>query len=129
MEFIEQYAADDGSDDKVEISIVGGDEVTTYSDGEFIHDRESVQDQDDGWGTWNGLFWSWGNWGEHDLLKNFGKKTKKFEEDLYARLKQHFFMQFLMEHIIQDWKIRRNLLILLGEKFLISSNSKRNFYK
>lgn len=46
MEFIEQYAADDGSDDKVEISIVGGDEVTTYSDGEFIYDRESVQDQD-----------------------------------------------------------------------------------
>lgn len=48
MEFIEKYAGDDGSDDKEEISVVGGDEVTTYSDGEFIHDRESVQDQDDG---------------------------------------------------------------------------------
>lgn len=46
MEFIEKYAGDDGSDDKEEISVVGGDEVTTYSDGEFIHDRESVQDQD-----------------------------------------------------------------------------------
>ena len=46
MEFIEKYARVDGSDDKEEMSVAGGDEVTTYSDEEFRDDRESVQCQD-----------------------------------------------------------------------------------
>ena len=41
MEFIEKYASFDGSDDEKEMS-----EVTTYSDDEFIDDRESIQGQD-----------------------------------------------------------------------------------
>ena len=36
----------DESDDDKEMSVAGGDEVTTYSDEEFINDRESLQDQD-----------------------------------------------------------------------------------
>ena len=46
IEFIEKYARVDGSDDKEEMSVAGGDEVTTYSDEEFRDDRESVQYQD-----------------------------------------------------------------------------------
>lgn len=46
MEFIEKYARFDGSDDEQEISVSSGNEVTTYSDDEFIDDRESIQGQD-----------------------------------------------------------------------------------
>ena len=46
MEFIEKYASFDGSDDEKEMSISSCNEVTTYSDDEFIDDRESIQGQD-----------------------------------------------------------------------------------
>ena len=77
---------------------------------------------------------------KYDLFENFEKRIKEFEEDLKIFMldsKDSFFMQFLMEYIIQCWKIRRNLnfvetskklLMLLGGKFLISSYPKRNFY-
>ena len=45
MEFIEKYAKVDGLDEK-EMSVSGGHEVITYTDEEFIDDRESVQGQD-----------------------------------------------------------------------------------
>ena len=45
IEFIEKYAGVNGSDEEEEMSVVGGDEVTTYSDEKFIDNRESVQDQ------------------------------------------------------------------------------------
>ena len=45
IEFIEKYARVNGSDDDEEMSVVGGDEVTSYSDEKFIDNRESVQDQ------------------------------------------------------------------------------------
>ena len=45
MEYIEKYARVDGSDEEEEISIAGGDEVTAYSDEDFI-DKGSVQHQD-----------------------------------------------------------------------------------
>ena len=46
MEFIEKYASFDGSDAEKEMSISSCNEVTTYSDDEFIDDRESIQGQD-----------------------------------------------------------------------------------
>ena len=46
MEFIEKYARVDGSDDEEEMPVADGDEVKTYSDEEFIDDREGVKDQD-----------------------------------------------------------------------------------
>ena len=45
MEYIEKYARVDGSDEEEEISVAGGDEVTAYSDEDFI-DKGSVQHQD-----------------------------------------------------------------------------------
>ena len=46
MEFIKKYARVDGSEDEND-SVASGDEVTTYSDAEFIDENEekNVQEQ------------------------------------------------------------------------------------
>ena len=44
MEYIEKYARVDGSEDEDD-SVAVGDEVTTYSDAEFIDDDEETNVQ------------------------------------------------------------------------------------
>ena len=141
MEFIEKYPKVDGSDDEEEMSVAGGDEVTTYSDEEFIDDRESVQDQDPSdyrlinvnrdlqdplvdhsMAEELDLVCSdHENFVpdcveeielEYDEFENFEKRIKKFEEDLKtlcSTQKTHFFMQFLMDFIIQSYNHSQNI--------------------